>query len=505
MKTAYIREQERYTQSNLSTLLDASYTEIIPIIRRLKEFGVLKAVKATDDQKDMSDLLYEDIEISDVVAEDNEHYYVFTFVGVISIQSRILICYPKYLQNGLKPISEMRQIIKVLEKYNSKEQIIRMFNDSSEGKAFNLLAVLLFLLQDYYEYGSYNNSEDIIECNGSGEILWDKTINDTFTILSNNRPCYLELFTKKRTNNDHDYFKRLHECVVTRASKELEEAHLLDIFELSGVDLSDEELDDFGDDEYILYRLENELATQYNTRKQIVLKTLFAYIAHNEHLYDVDCFSMFGTNSFNLVWEDVCQSILNNKLHSKLKDLGIQLNSKYTTEEYNYGNAELIDVIDKPFWSITEKFANKTLIPDLITIDENRFIIFDAKYYNPILEPGIAPKSQPGIESITKQYLYQMAYQEFIELNKFDSIINCFIIPTANPRADVIKGYVEMSFLRNKSYNLESIQVRLLPVREAYSTYLNGERYPLSYLKLNTSIPSVRTATGTEKNYYESL
>ena len=65
----------------------------------------------------------------------------------------------------------------------------------------------------------YTNTEDIIECNGSGEILWDKTINETFTLLSENRPYYTELQTRKRVTNDFDYFKRLHECLVTMASK----------------------------------------------------------------------------------------------------------------------------------------------------------------------------------------------------------------------------------------------------------------------------------------------
>lgn len=493
MKTTYLREQERYTQSALSALLDAPFNDIIPIIRRLKEFGIVKAVKATDFQKDMSDLLDEDVEITDVVANDHEHFYVFTFVGVISVAGRILICYPKYISRLKEPTEEMRQIIKVLERYNSKEQIVRMFNDSSEGKSFNLLAVLLFLLQDYHENGSYNNTEDIIECNGTGEILWDKTINDSFTIISNRRPFYPELFTRKRVTDDHDYFKRLHDCIVTRASKELDDAHLLDIFELTGVDLSDEDLDGFGDKDYILYRIENELATQFNTRKQLVLKTLFAYIAHNGHIFDIDCFSLFGTNSFNLVWEDVCQEILNNKLHTRLIDLGIRIDPQYLTEEYHYGNAELIDVIDKPFWSITERKAKDTLIPDLITLDEKTFIIFDAKYYTPRLIPGNEPKGQPGIESITKQYLYQLAYKDFIHAHHFDSIINCFIIPTEDPQADVFKGHVEMSFLRNSEFKLENIQVRLLPVKDAYSRYLSGEKYPLSSLKLTQKDPSVRT------------
>lgn len=178
-----------------------------------------------------------------------------------------------------------------------------MFNDSSESSSFNLLAVLLFLLQDYFENNVYSNTEEIIECNGSGEILWDKTINETFTMLSDNRPYYVELQTRKRITNDFDYFKRLHECVLTMASRELKDAKLLDLFEMDEINLTDEELDDFGDKEYILYRIEKELNIQFNTRKQLVLKTMYAYIERRGSLFDIDCLSLFGTNSFNLVWE----------------------------------------------------------------------------------------------------------------------------------------------------------------------------------------------------------
>lgn len=104
---------------------------------------------------------------------ENVYLYVFTFVGVIVVAGRALKCYPKYLLSKENPTEELQQILKVLEKYNSKEQIVRMFNDSSESQSFNLLAVLLFLLQDYFENGAYTNTEDIIESNGSGEILWN--------------------------------------------------------------------------------------------------------------------------------------------------------------------------------------------------------------------------------------------------------------------------------------------------------------------------------------------
>lgn len=318
MHSEFVREQRRYTQKELCKVFSCSEDKTVSIIRKLKEFGVLKAVKAEEKQRDMSELVDEDIEVSDVEIGENEYLYVFTYVGIIVVSGIVLKCYPKYLLTSTYPERELTQVIKVLEKYNSKEQIIRMFNDSSESRSFNLLAVLLFLMQDYYENGIYENTDDIVESNGSGEIIWDKTINETFAMISNNRPYYVDLQTRKRISDDHNYFKRLHECVLTVASKELEDAGLLNLFELMGIDLSEETLDDFGDKEVILYNIEKELGTQFNTRKQLVLKTIYTYLDHSGSLYDVDCLSLFGTNSFNLVWEKVCAEIMDNQLDIRL-------------------------------------------------------------------------------------------------------------------------------------------------------------------------------------------
>ena len=404
MISKFLREQKRYTQKDLLCILECSEEQVVFLIRKLKEFGVLKVVKSSELQRNMSDLVDEDIEVADVEIGENDYLYVFTFVGVIVVAGRVLKCYPKYLISRESPKEELKQVLKVLEKYNSKEQIIRMFNDSSESKSFNQLAVLLFLIQDYYENGVYNNTEDIIENNGSGEIHWDKTINETFTLIIKNRPYYFDLQTKKRITDEFDYFKRMHECILTKASKELKEADLLDLFDITEIDLTDEELDAFGDKEYILYRLENELSIQFNTRKQLVLKTLYAYIEQSGNLYDNDCLSLFGTNSFNMVWESVCSDIMDNQLEKQLGSLHLPIPLVSGYDPFT----KLIDLIEKPLWTATGKTAKDTLIPDLVTISEDKFIIFDAKYYNADLEPGITPKGQPGIESITKQYLYRI-------------------------------------------------------------------------------------------------
>lgn len=477
MISEFVREQKRYTQKDLCRILRNSEEKAIPLIRKLKEFGVLKAVKASDIQRDMSDLQDEDIEVADVEVGEDEFLYVFTFVGVIVVAGRVLKCYPKYLLRADQPRDELRQVLKVLEKYNTKEQIVRMFNDSSESSAFNLLAVLLFLLQDYYENGVYSNTEDIIESNGSGEILWDKTVNETFTLLANNRPYYIDLQTKKRVTDGYDYFKRLHECVLTKASAELRDAELLDLFEITGVDLTDETLDDFGEDEYILYRIEKELNTQFNTRKQLLLKTIYAYIAQSGSLYDTDCLSLFGTNSFNLVWEGICADIMDNQLDVRLGvlQLPIQLKPEYDKKQ------KLIDLIEKPLWSATGKTAADTLIPDLVSISGDQFIIFDAKYYNAQLEPDNPPKGQPGIESVTKQYLYQLAYQKFINDHGFSDVKNCFLMPTENCE---IEDHGEASMEMLSSLGLQNIKVRFLPADMVYDHYLSGRKMDIKMLGL---------------------
>ena len=490
MISVFLREQKRYTQEVLVKEFHCSEEKTVRILKRLKEYGVLKAVKANDTQKDLTDLLDEDIEIADVEVGENEYLYVFTFVGVITIEGRVLKCYPKYLLNATAPKSELKQILKVLEKYNSKEQIIRMYNDTSDSSAFNMLAVMLFLLQDYFEYGAYTNTQDIIESNGSGDILWDKTINETFTLLSNNRPYYPELLTMRRVNDDFDFFKRLHECILTRCTEELRDADLLDLFDIMGVDISDEQIEGFGDKEYILERIVKELNVQFNTRKQLLLKTLYAYIANSSALDDLDCFSMFGTNSFNLVWEKVCAEVMDNQLQKPIG--GLRLPVPLAEQYRDMRHKKLIDLIEKPQWAGTApsgkpfvKQAEDTLIPDLISIvnidGDYQFIIFDAKYYNIQLEHNKKLRGQPGIESITKQYLYQLAYQPFVEVHGFDSVRNCFIMPTDTDQM-IDKGIVTMSMMRKMG--LRDIQVRLVPAKLMYQHYLDNTKLDIQFLAL---------------------
>lgn len=142
---------------------------------------------------------------------------------------------------------------------------------------------------------------------------------------------------------------------------------------------------------------------------------------------------------------------------------------------------KLIDIIEKPLWTATGKTAHDTLIPDLVTIAANQFIIFDAKYYTARLVPGIAPKGQPGIESVTKQYLYQLAFQKFITDHEFKSVKNCFLMPTENKD---VEDHGEASMEMLSSLGLQNIKVRFLPAGMVYEYYLSGKKMEINILDL---------------------
>ena len=490
MISVYLQEQKRYTQEALMQAFQGSGEETVRLLNRLRSYGVLKVVKADDARKDLTDLTEEEFVRDDLSLGEREYLYVFSFVGVIIAEGRVLKCYPKYLHDTKEPKTELKQILKVLERYHAQEQLVYLYSDEADSGAWNSLAVTLYLLQDYFEYGLYTNTQDILEANGPGEILWDRTVNETFALLSGGRPFYPEMRTKKRVTDDLDFFQRLHACILTQCTEELREADLLELFDIAGAELSDARLEDFGDKEFILERIVKELNVEFHTRKQLLLKALYAYVANKSAAADAACIRMFGTNSFQLVWEKVCAEVLDDQLQKPIGALRlpVPLAAPYSALRHK----RLIDLIEKPQWTgflpdgeSFVKQADDTLIPDLVSIvndgDACQFFIFDAKYYDMQLQPDQKLSNQPGIESITKQYLYQLAYQPFVQAHHIGTVKNCFLMPTASDKI-IAKGSVSLAMLKN--LGLQDIQVRLLPAQMMYRHYLERTKLDIRTLQL---------------------
>ena len=521
MAKGFFRERKHYILQEIAEELQISSEEDISseetkrLVGILKKYGVVKAVKRS--KPEFEDLSNEDIVLTDVVDNSGDIEYVFDFVGVVVLEGHVFKCYPKYITSTKEPLTQLKQVLKVIKKYNSKKQLIYLYNGEDDSQIFNHLAVSLHLLEEYFAYGLYTNQQDIIETNGEGEILWDRTINETFALIQNNRPYYVELQTHNNIDNDMDYFKRLHECILSICSRELKKTGLLDLFELSDVEMNDTEIEDFGDVDYILYRLQNEIQIQYVTRKQNLLKTLYTYIANNKTDENDVSLSLYGTNSFNLVWEKVCAenfgSILDKPLE-KIEKLGkfpMPLIDEYKAD--NKRKQKLIDLIDTPIWHGKTKevvdYKVDTLIPDLICSypcndrGDYCFGIYDAKYYKINFKKqkdGWKVTGQPGVGDVTKQYLYQLAYDDFIIKQGFRYVQNMFFCPTEDADGGKYEdyGYVEMDMLHTiGKKTLENIAVVKLCAEEMYKLYLSGKQIE----NMAEYIPQISRKTVMEQNF----
>ena len=362
-----------------------------------------------------------------------------------------------------------------MRKYESKEQK-QFLSNNEENKNYNLLALAIDLYDDYHVNGLYSNEKTIIEENGEGEILWDKTINEKDAYFINDVPFYLDFFSVNKETNEEDFFRRLHRCIITESYSKIEE--IFDILDYEPINISDDEIDYFGDKEYIITRLNQEMSRQFIDKKQKQLNMMKNYFLETENSNEDEEIKFIGTTSFNLVWEKVCAIVLGNSLDKKLEDLGLDIID-------NTENITLKEVIPKPKWKVSnskEHRSAKTLIPDLIVYDkEDRSIsIYDAKYYNIILTENLL-KNYPGIQEISKQYLYELAYRDLIKRNNLKIKENAFIMPTnkkINPEETNFKkigkeiGTVKFEIFP-KSLELKDIKIVLIPATRMFEKYLS--------------------------------
>lgn len=186
--------------------------------------------------------------------------------------------------------------------------------------------------------------------------------------------------------------------------------------------------------------------------KQNLLKTIYTYIANDKTDKDDISYSLYGTNSFNLVWEKVCAENFRSVLDTAIVDLPLY---KEKTNKTETKETTLRDVIKTPRWRKSEYPMVKdpkveTLKPDLVCIypvdDEQKdycFGIYDAKYYcidYQVKDNKAKISGQPGVGDVTKQYLYQLAFDDFIVKQGYRYVQNMFFAQVKQ-QIGILAGY----------------------------------------------------------------
>lgn len=469
MRIEIFKELRPYTISELQTNLLLDENEINDLIKTLSLMNIIRRIS-----KSTSTFELEELFGAENLLEINNRFegevFVFKYVGMLTLKSVCIVVYPKYMDSYLEDknngYKKLRQLIAVIRKYQAKSQ--NQSTSIGEEREYNSLAITLALIEDYLENGLYTNDRQIIEENGLGEILWEKTLNESTVYFSNDIPLYLDLFTTNQESNEKDFFRQLHRIVISFACRKIE-----DVLSLIGVDpviLTDSKLSTLGSEEYLLNRINQELSVQFVTRKQSLLKLIKSYITNEEGSQVEERVSFVGTNSFNLVWEDICSDVYDDCINKSIQEMGFKFSgdSKYS--------ATLADVIEKPVWihrqSGETHIASKTLIPDIISIRDESISIYDAKYYKIILD-GKTLRNNPGVGDVTKQYLYELAYRNFALENNLEIISNAFLMPT-DLDDEVRLGTASMSMFQSiEMINLNDIEVILLPSKKMFDLYLN--------------------------------
>ena len=333
----------------------------------------------------------------------------------------------------------------------------------------NILGVAFQLLKDYLQNGVYESEQNIVEINGDGELLWNQTISLNDAYIVENVPIYFDWFTLNQENNINNFFHRLHRIILTEISLKFQ-----DIFSLLGINaviLSEENLDSLGEKDYIVNRINQELSIQFRSDRQNILKLLKDYILESNSNHQSDEISFIGTNTFNLVWQDVCSIVKNNCLNRKLSDLNVKYKGLSPKRTY------LKSIIDRPEWkSVNSDTVNETetFEPDIISFEENNLAIYDAKYYTTSFDSNGKIKNVPGVESLAKQIIYELAYRDFADENDMIISKNSYLMPTEGA-TDYVLGSGSIELFKNHTLgNINDITIEMIADRAAFIQYLRS-------------------------------
>ena len=291
---------------------------------------------------------------------------------------------------------------------------------------------------------------------------------------------YFDYETNESVQDATNFVTRLHNCILTECSKYIASTGIAELLLVDEIELSEESIQDFGDVDSIVYMLEKELSSQYVTWKREVIDLLHRYVCDEEVAIDGWGSFCLGNTSFHAVWEKACKVAFGDQLNATFKEAGLKPKGAYQNSAM-----KIKEVIPCPEWY---KFENgddefcgtvKTLVPDTIVMrkiyGKKVFAVLDAKYYHPRL--GKTPEGVPELESITKQFLYQSAYQEFVKTYGFDRVVNAFLVPSFSSEAYKM-GYVKFDGVvpsLGKPFS-SKVDMWALPAKKIWQCFLDSRR-----------------------------
>ncbi len=413
----WVRERAAYTREEIINCFGKqadNKTDADALLVRLLQQNIVKQRSSTNINSD------EENEASLLDTFIGKGDYVFSYVGLYCYKGHLVYSLPKYEQQFdlhrperqneevVADSSRMQvfsQLVQVIRHYETK-RTENLDNLLQEKETDNYLAQLVSIVTDYAENGEYRDDEQRIATNEHGRILWERTINLNIPHMQDDEPIYMDTYTRRLVDAEDHFITRLHRLIVKECCHQLQTFGLIDLLDLPVVEAIEEDVEELGENAYLIHCLENELSSQFDSRRRHILKTLKAYL-EKRHCRDDEAQEeyFFGSTAFHCIWEDVCREVMGDDARN----------------EYS---------IESPEWKFMEnnelKASTDNMEQDIIIERKDSFWLFDAKYYLPTYSK-ISKKifGLPGNQDVTKQFLYQ----QDLSTKSTKHIHNAFLMP----------------------------------------------------------------------------
>lgn len=445
--TIFFRERDVYTVEDIAKKMGISVEDAEKKIGVLCRYGIVKnnAVK--------SDFIETDAETFELENNPKESYY-FNYVGAVAFDDCAFVCFPKYMEASEEQIDKLKTVVTAIRRYKSKEERLHQQDINEELLAYNKLGLCLRILYDYLENGLYLKDKDVLEVNGEGEIEWDRTIEDSFVYIKNSRPYYLDLYTRCVQNDDEEFIKKIHQCIVEECYNYLHKFGLNYLFDIPKIESFGLKRSSLGNDELLLHKIRVEQKNQFISHKQFVLKLMYAYINGKKGSKGERSLSLYGTTSLHVVWEKACGEIFNNQFDRK----------------------EII--LEKPKWSYNgQSYELGDLIPDTLSEmeikNERVLCILDGKYYT-IVEQKKTLSGTPGVEDVVKQFIYHMALRKYMKQKGIQRAFNAFLLPNLDDDSENIVLNGEIKYMEFGNSMLSPVNLIFLKPDFVWNRYIQG-------------------------------
>lgn len=411
----WVREMQGYSVDKLQGFLGIDgIEECREAVDKLHDAKILRAISNNAKIEEQNEEERDD-------AWDKHHLesytYRFHYVGILQYRQSLLYVLPKYCCNinATAEKSEehphwntFQQVLQVIARYKDTKR--ELGEDENPLPWEDSLHVMVELVMDYVENGVYRDDEHVDEINGKGRILWQRTIQKTLPFIQDGEPIYMELHTRRKQEDEENFFTRMHHYLAHHAWEALHTVGLDSLLSLPDIPAPEDSDSDFtGRDDYLLGRIHTELSQQFDSRRRYLLQLMERYLNGKEETFS-DGFHTFGKTGFHTVWEEACRVAF-----------GME---KSTPEQME---------ASRPCWDFGIKGTHygSALEADMLKVDNNKqaFTIYDAKYYIPPKDGAAKDivEKMPGGHDVIKQQLYELALKNRYPEHKITK--NVFILP----------------------------------------------------------------------------